>query len=78
MVLRLESEPGEMIEGDSHFAQDLANRIGVDVEFDFNGVKCVAVRGGDANLLAEEYVAAVRSEWNHKLAFSTHRIRRPK
>lgn len=49
-------------------ALTLANRIGVLVEYDFNGVTCLAVPGDDAGLLADHCMKIMGSNLIIKIA----------
>jgi hypothetical protein len=52
-ILRLRVPPMEKLEDACAKAQSIADRSCMDVEFEFNGVECVAVMGGDRELLAQ-------------------------
>lgn len=55
--LTLEITPGCSIERACEDAQRVANMLHIDVEFDFNGVRCLARPQGYAELLAERQQA---------------------
>jgi hypothetical protein len=50
--LRLIVPPMKKLEDACVKAQSIANDANMDVEFEFNGVDCIAVPGGDYELLA--------------------------
>ena len=47
MKLLLEVEPGETIQDACREAQNIADKVLMPVEFEFNGVECVAAPDGD-------------------------------
>jgi pyruvate-formate lyase-activating enzyme len=55
MKLRLEVEPCETIQDACNDAQWLADKTAWNVEFEFNGVDCVAVPGGEPTFLHERW-----------------------
>jgi hypothetical protein len=50
--ITLEIEPGTSIEAAAADAQWMSDRLALTVTFDFNGIECFAVPGGDAEQLA--------------------------
>lgn len=61
MKLVLEIEPGETIEDACREAQKFSNVTHMPVTFTFNSVDCVAVPGGDPELLAQRQHHASQS-----------------
>jgi len=59
--LTLEVDPGCKVAEACTVAQRIANVAVTPVEFQFNSVLCVAVPGGDAELLAERQQEASRA-----------------
>jgi len=57
MKLKLECIPGAEIGKASREAQRVSNMLGIDVEFEFNGVRCLARPSGDHLGLAERQQA---------------------
>lgn len=51
-------------------AIQLANRVKVKVEFNFNGVKCIAFPGGSAEKGAENWHDTFHGNKPHKFAFA--------
>lgn len=55
--LAIEIYPGADIRAASVHACVIASKLGIDIEFDFNGVRCLASPGGDPVVLAENQQA---------------------
>lgn len=63
-------DPGTKIDDAFKEAVQLANRIGVDVEFSFNEVRCHAFPHGDPLRGVKEYSDAIQSKNQFKHAFA--------
>lgn len=61
---------GEPIVQACRDAQALADRIACDVHFDFNGVHCMAMQGGDAQVLASDFDRLIRGGYRAAVACS--------
>jgi hypothetical protein len=68
--LEVEVDAGSDINSTAKEAIALSKRIGVTVEFDFNGVTCVCNAGGSPEKLASEYQEQLVNDSEYKLAFS--------
>ena len=66
--LILEIRPGRNIQEACAMAQKIADTTSMTVVFDFNGVECVALKGGQASVLAELQQEAQ----SHKPSVSSH------
>lgn len=64
-ILKVEMYGGCTIERACEDACRVANRLGIDVEFDFNGVRCLASPQGSSTLLAERQQAEQNRELRH-------------
>jgi len=62
--------PGTAILDAANEAQNLADRIGITIKFDFNGVLCRALVGGDAGRLADNFMSKMGSDSEFKMASS--------
>jgi len=69
-ALDLDAFAGASIDQCSEHAQAIADMLGVVVRFNFNGVKCFAVPGGDATQLIMKQRLAARGPYDHKFANS--------
>lgn len=74
--LRLETQPGTGIQTAAGEACVLANKLGVVVTFDFNGVLCMAIPGGSSDVLVENWKRELASKSSYPIA-STHRHHSP-
>jgi hypothetical protein len=74
-TLKLEAGAGTSITEASEEAQSIADKLGVIVSFDFNGVDCNAVPNGNAHMLAErqqhEQARSLTFPGDWKRAFSS-------
>lgn len=59
LSITAEALPGTDVTVAAREAIDLANRLGVTVRYDFNGVLCLAVPGDDHESLAEKCMSMV-------------------
>lgn len=71
MYLEVKVMGGENIDHVAVEACALANRIGCDVHFTFNGVTCMALQQGDPAVLVENWKDAFGSKSQYPMA-STH------
>ena len=58
--LKLEASGGSAIETCADEAIDIAEKIGVTVLFDFNGIKCMACKGDSGEELAKETLRLIK------------------
>jgi hypothetical protein len=70
MTIKVEPNAGDKIENTFKEAVALANKLRCYVEFDFNGVACIACPGGDPKKGASAYFDAIQSKDQYKLAMS--------
>lgn len=68
--LRIEAVPGASIEAACEQAQRLADTLRITVTFDFNGVHCMAIVGGEAKALADGYDGLAGESRPHRIATS--------
>lgn len=66
--LTLNFDPGNSIEDAFDDAAELANKIGCVMEFEFNGVHCIAYPGNNPRTGVERYYKAVKSDVKYKIA----------
>lgn len=66
--LLVEVDPGSSIERASSDAMELANKLGLTVQFKFNDVLCMALPGGSAADLSTAYFEAQKSKSPYKHA----------
>jgi hypothetical protein len=59
LSITVEVLPGTDVTVAAREAIDLANRLGVTVHYDFNGVLCIAAPGDDHESLAEQCMSMV-------------------
>jgi len=75
--LEIAIDPGTAIGAAAILAQRVSNLLGLDVQFDFNGVKCLAVPSGNPVFLAErqcaEQARKLRDPYDVKFASSGDR-----
>jgi len=71
LLLKVDVFGGSSIESAAGEACALANRLDITVEFEFNGVTCMAIPGGSSDVLVSNWNAADRSS-RFPMA-STHR-----
>ena len=80
--LTVEMYPGCSIERASEDAIRIAYILGIDIEFSFNGVRCVASPGGSSQKLAErqqaEQARKSTGPYDRKFAHSSFRDDQPK
>lgn len=78
-MITVEMYPGCSIERAAEDAIRIANTLRFDVEFQFNGVRCLAVPGGSSEKLVERQQAEQRRElsgpYDRKFAHSVIRER---
>ena len=68
LTMKVEVIPGTDVSKAAEQAVALANRIGIAVEYNFNGVTCWARPGGDYEKLSEACYAKIGSNEKHKFA----------
>lgn len=78
-TLTIEISAGTSIETASADAQRIATLLGVNCEFKFNGVTCLAAPGGDSALLAKrqqfEQSRKLERPLDHRFASSSSHVR---
>ena len=67
--VKVEAHPGQDITEASIQAIDLADRLGINVEFDFNGVTCVACPGAKAEQMVESFHRELVSKKDFKIVY---------
>ena len=75
LTLKLEATAGSQLDHVALRMQRLADMLGVDVEVPFNDVKLIAVPGGKAGWLADNFHSEIKRELfplRPKMAFSHH------
>jgi len=70
MTIKSEFDVGTSIENASKEAMRVSQMLNVCVEFNFNGVTCIAMPNGTPHMLSENYMKVLKSETQHKNAFS--------
>lgn len=66
--MKVEAMAGDRIDDVCCEAINLASRVGIRVEFDFNSVKCIAMPGASPDDLARAYHQEASSNKPHKMA----------
>ncbi len=66
--LTIEVSPATDILDACNEAIRLANLLGIGIWFDFNGVKCLARPGDDAQRLSSDWDRELKSKYAHKIA----------
>lgn len=66
--LTLEASAGAEISDTCREAVRVADRVGITVWFNFNGVKCLARPGDDPIALMEDWRKEMKSKHPHKIA----------
>jgi hypothetical protein len=70
ITLKVEAGAGSTIKSVCNEAIDFATRNNIDVEFDFNGVICLAQPNGDPELLASNFKEELSGNSRFKYAIS--------
>lgn len=68
--LKVEPDPGSQINNVCNETIDLAKKLGLTVDFTFNGIHCMAQPEGTADKLVKNYWAASESNRPYKFANS--------
>ncbi|HEX6171371.1 MAG TPA: hypothetical protein VFZ33_16905 [Chitinophagaceae bacterium] len=68
LTIKVEAQPGSEIEQTFQQAIELSKKLDCWIDFNFNGVHCMANPNGNPKTGAENYHKAIRS--NHKYAHS--------
>ena len=67
--MQVEAHPGQDITEASSQAINVANHLGINVQFDFNGVTCIANPGSRSKALAESYHRELARGGDFQIAF---------
>lgn len=70
MSIKVEMEPGATIENAAEQSCALATKLGCDIDFNFNGVHCVAQPNGDPKEMIGMFFLVLSSATSHKFAFA--------
>lgn len=70
LSVKVDVHPGVMIAEAAKEAQDLADKLNVSIEFQFNEVHCCVFPGGCHSNVVRAYYDMVGGNKKHKLAFS--------
>ncbi len=73
LTVMADCSPGSSIEDCAKEACDLSRRLQINVGFDFNGVRCMAVPHGNAETLVADWHDSLASKRTYKLAHSARR-----
>lgn len=68
LSISVEVGAGNSIQVACHEAIALANKLDINVDFMFNGVKCIACPGGNAHILAANWEFEFESRHKYKIA----------